>query len=110
MKVFLNIADKKRETGQLVGTWVGQVRDVAYGTEDILDIFLLQIASMRRRRRGFAGCLISRVSSTKEHHIKHGLQLRYRVLKLVSMTLAREGTSSTFKCFGKQTLLELRGK
>ncbi|KAK2995035.1 hypothetical protein RJ640_024478 [Escallonia rubra] len=55
MRAFLSKADAKEESDPQLKVWIKQVRDVAYDTEDILDEFILRLAS--NRRDGFFGSL-----------------------------------------------------
>ncbi|KAL4185395.1 hypothetical protein AMTRI_Chr10g230470 [Amborella trichopoda] len=78
MKVLLKNADEKRERNEAVDAWVRQVRDIAYDAEDVPDKFILEIARLQRRR-GFAGCLMSSVSSIKEHKVATKIKERGRL-------------------------------
>ncbi|XP_058114481.1 putative disease resistance protein At1g50180 [Magnolia sinica] len=54
MLCFLIDADAK-QGDERVKNWVGDVRDVAYGAEDVIDTFLFKVAPLRRT--GFVGCI-----------------------------------------------------
>ncbi|KAF8377861.1 hypothetical protein HHK36_031248 [Tetracentron sinense] len=49
MQCFLRDADAKQEDDVLVKNWVAEIRDVAYYAEDVVDTFILEVASRRRR-------------------------------------------------------------
>ncbi|XP_058114489.1 putative disease resistance protein At1g50180 [Magnolia sinica] len=53
MLCFLIDADAKQEGDERVKNWVGDVRDVAYGAEDVIDTFLFKVAPLRQT--GFVG-------------------------------------------------------
>ncbi|XP_058114370.1 putative disease resistance protein At1g50180 [Magnolia sinica] len=55
MKRFLKDADAKQEGDERVKGWVGDVRDVAYDAEDVIDTFVFKVANLRRT--GFVGCI-----------------------------------------------------
>ncbi|XP_058114550.1 putative disease resistance protein At1g50180 [Magnolia sinica] len=55
MQCFLEDADAKQEGDRRVKGWVGDVRDVAYDAEDVIDTFLFKVANLRRT--GFVGCI-----------------------------------------------------
>ncbi|KAA8533114.1 hypothetical protein F0562_033353 [Nyssa sinensis] len=47
MKSFLQDAEARSETNQGIRTWVKQVTDAAYDTEDVLEVFLLRLSPPR---------------------------------------------------------------
>ncbi|XP_058114506.1 putative disease resistance protein At1g50180 [Magnolia sinica] len=55
MQCFLEDADAKQEGDRRVKGWVGNVRDVAYDAEDVIDTFLFKVVTLRRT--GFVGCI-----------------------------------------------------
>ncbi|KAI7988119.1 Disease resistance protein PIK6-NP [Camellia lanceoleosa] len=69
MSAFLSVADAKEENDQELKVWVKQVRDAAFGTEDVIDKFKLHLA--HHHGNGFCGFLrkIPRFNKTlKAHH------------------------------------------
>ncbi|THF94275.1 hypothetical protein TEA_023426 [Camellia sinensis var. sinensis] len=55
MSTFLTVAEAKEENDKELKVWVKQVRDAAYGTEDVKEKFMLHIA--HHRGNGFRGFL-----------------------------------------------------
>ncbi|KAF2307785.1 hypothetical protein GH714_031715 [Hevea brasiliensis] len=57
MQCFLKDADVKQKGDERIKNWVGDIRDVAFDVEDIIDTFVLKLACQRRRSglRGFIG-------------------------------------------------------
>ncbi|KAG5530932.1 hypothetical protein RHGRI_025768 [Rhododendron griersonianum] len=51
MRSFLQDAESRTETEKGVETWVKQVRDVAYDTEDILDEYSFRLSLLSRQGR-----------------------------------------------------------
>ncbi|CAN6696161.1 unnamed protein product [Malus baccata var. baccata] len=48
MRGYLKDADAKQEDDELVRIWVGIIRDAAYDLEDIIESFVLKVASRRK--------------------------------------------------------------
>ncbi|XP_010272842.1 PREDICTED: putative disease resistance protein At1g50180 [Nelumbo nucifera] len=76
INAFLNEADKRGETDEVIKTWVKQVWDVSYDIEDVLDEFVLRIK--RFHGRGFIHSLQKTVQRAKEIKRRHqiGTQLK----------------------------------
>ncbi|KAL7166718.1 hypothetical protein ACSBR2_037397 [Camellia fascicularis] len=55
MSTFLTVAEAREENDQELKVWVKQVRDVAYGTEDVKEKFMLHLA--HHHGNGFRGFL-----------------------------------------------------
>ncbi|XP_058114483.1 putative disease resistance protein At1g50180 [Magnolia sinica] len=55
MVAFLEDADSMQEGNKRVKKWVQHVRDAAYVAEDVIDTFILKIATSKRRK--FLGCI-----------------------------------------------------
>ncbi|KAM1393341.1 hypothetical protein ACFX10_029150 [Malus domestica] len=49
MQSYLKDADAKQGDDELVRNWVGIIRDAAYDLEDIIESFVLKVASRRKR-------------------------------------------------------------
>ncbi|ERN17243.1 hypothetical protein AMTR_s00044p00196010 [Amborella trichopoda] len=86
MKMFLKNADKKTETNEAVDTWVGQVRDLAYYAEDVLDKFI-EIARLQRRE--FIRRLMSPASFIKEQYIKHEVATKIKRIRARADDIAK---------------------
>ncbi|KAK2973041.1 hypothetical protein RJ640_020401, partial [Escallonia rubra] len=69
MRAFLSKAEAKEESDPQLKVWIKQVRDVAYDTEDILDEFILRLAS--NRRDGFFGSLYRITWYAKKIQTRH---------------------------------------
>ncbi|TXG51542.1 hypothetical protein EZV62_024066 [Acer yangbiense] len=52
MLCFLKYADVEKDSDQRVRNWVAKIRDVAYGTEDVIDNFIFKMAQ-KREHKGF---------------------------------------------------------
>ncbi|KAA8527790.1 hypothetical protein F0562_035341 [Nyssa sinensis] len=47
MQCFLKDADAKRDDNERICNWVAEIREVAYETEDVIETFVLRVASRR---------------------------------------------------------------
>ncbi|KAF8389433.1 hypothetical protein HHK36_026128 [Tetracentron sinense] len=50
MQCFLKDADAKREEDESARKWIADIRDTAYEAEDVVDTFILKVASRRKWR------------------------------------------------------------
>ncbi|KAL5998266.1 hypothetical protein ACLOJK_009205 [Asimina triloba] len=50
IRSFLKDADEKRKDNERVKVWVGQIREIAYDAEDIIDTFILRIEHRRQQQ------------------------------------------------------------
>ncbi|XP_058112957.1 probable disease resistance RPP8-like protein 2 [Magnolia sinica] len=73
MHALLKDVDGKRRENERVKSWVGQVREVAYDAEDIIDNFIFNIEKQRREKSaGFmrsvrsSACFIKDIPATRE--------------------------------------------
>ncbi|XVF83745.1 hypothetical protein PTKIN_Ptkin16aG0517000 [Pterospermum kingtungense] len=74
MQSFLKDADRKQEKDERLSNRVGEIRDLAYDAEDVIDSFILKVA----HQGGFQG-IIKRFTSifTKPFHLhKTGVQIK----------------------------------
>ncbi|KAL7166929.1 hypothetical protein ACSBR2_037565 [Camellia fascicularis] len=55
MSAFLRVADAIENTDPEIQAWVKQVREVAHGTDDVLDEFMLRFAHRHHHHCGFYG-------------------------------------------------------
>ncbi|XP_058114375.1 putative disease resistance protein At1g50180 [Magnolia sinica] len=108
MQSFLEDADAKQQADERVKNWVWDVRDVAYDVEDIIDVFILRIA--RLRRPGFMGFFKRYALIFKELVACHkvGLEIKHIKIKIGAISESRltygiesincgGGTSSMFQ-------------
>ncbi|KAF8402084.1 hypothetical protein HHK36_013036 [Tetracentron sinense] len=78
---FLRDADAREESEELVKVWVGQVRDVAYEIEDVLDDFTLRLAQ-QNQRHGFVGSLYRTAHFLKHLNLRHGIANKIQDIKV----------------------------
>ncbi|KAL3497929.1 hypothetical protein ACH5RR_040661 [Cinchona calisaya] len=69
MRAFLRYAELKQDDVSELKEWVGQVREVAYDTQDLLDEFIMRFA--RDRPDGFSGCIHNFYCSIKNIRARH---------------------------------------
>ncbi|KAI3989494.1 hypothetical protein MKX01_022769 [Papaver californicum] len=77
MLCFLKDADvKQQQDDALVRNWISEIRDVAYESEDVIDIFVLKVAS--RERGGIMGLLIKSacILNISSHQYKVGTKIQ----------------------------------
>ncbi|KAI3989068.1 hypothetical protein MKX01_033104 [Papaver californicum] len=90
MLCFLKDADAKEQQGNaLARNWISEIRDVAYDSEDVIDIFLLKVAS--RERGGIMNLLIKSASilNTTKHQYKVGKEIQSILTKLQNISDSR---------------------
>ncbi|GMQ04102.1 hypothetical protein CsSME_00049634 [Camellia sinensis var. sinensis] len=122
MSAFLSVADAKEENDQELKVWVKQVRDAAYGTEDVIDKFMLHLA--HHHGNGFRGflCKIPRFIKTLKAHHQIAFEVQGIKSRVVNISQGRqryqdrygipEGSRSTivnnqwYDCCGNALLLE----
>ncbi|KAL7166605.1 hypothetical protein ACSBR2_037303 [Camellia fascicularis] len=68
LRAFLRVADAMERSDPVLQTWVKQVRDVTYDTDDVLEEFMLRLASYHRRGlNGFLCKIYYEIKSMKLH-------------------------------------------
>ncbi|KAI3910033.1 hypothetical protein MKW92_006898 [Papaver armeniacum] len=90
MLCFLKDADSKEQQGdELVRNWVSEIRDVAYDSEDVIDTFVLKVAS--RERGGIMNLLIKSacILNTRKHQYKVGKEIQSILTKLQNISDSR---------------------
>ncbi|XP_058114368.1 putative disease resistance RPP13-like protein 3 [Magnolia sinica] len=66
MQCFLEDADAKQEGDRRVKGWVGDVRDVAYDAEDVIDTILFKVANLRRTGIKRYACIFNELKPRHE--------------------------------------------
>ncbi|KAI3855450.1 hypothetical protein MKX03_025408 [Papaver bracteatum] len=90
MLCFLKDADSKEQQGDaLVRNWISEIRDVVYDSEDVIDTFVLKVAS--RERGGIINLLIKSayILNTGKHQYKVGKEIRSILRKLQNISASR---------------------
>ncbi|KAK9291926.1 hypothetical protein L1049_019878 [Liquidambar formosana] len=84
IRSFLKDADARAENGdtnESLKTWVKQVREIAYHIEDVVDEYMLRVAS-RRHRQGFIGFLYKVARLLKKLKISHEIASEIQDIKI----------------------------
>lgn len=56
MRSFLKDAEGKQDSDERIRIWVSEIRDIAYCSEDLVDIFLLKVRGIENpKRRSLCG-------------------------------------------------------
>ncbi|XP_058100181.1 disease resistance protein RPM1-like [Magnolia sinica] len=77
MRSFLKDADRRKESNEGVKIWVGQVRDVAYEVEDLIDEFEFRMD----KRGGFRGLLHNSLRRPKSIVVVHQMASQLQKVK-----------------------------
>lgn len=90
MLCFLKDADSKEQQGdELVRNWVSEIRDVAYDSEDVIDKYVLKVASRER------GCIMNFliksacIINTRKHQYKVSKEIQSILTKLQNISDSR---------------------
>ncbi|KAI7989626.1 Disease resistance protein PIK6-NP [Camellia lanceoleosa] len=75
LRAFLRVADAMERSDPVLQTWVKQVRDITYDTDDVLEEFMLCLASYHRR--GLNGFLCKIYYEFKSMKLIVKLLMRY---------------------------------
>ncbi|XP_058112878.1 disease resistance protein RPM1-like [Magnolia sinica] len=101
MQALLKDADKRKESNEVVRTWVSQVRDSTYDVEDIIDEFMYHMDRPRRGRlRGF---LLDIVCLPKNVYNNHCFAIRLQETKVKVHNLFNRGVGFGLNQIGEGT-------
>ncbi|XP_058114496.1 putative disease resistance protein At1g50180 isoform X2 [Magnolia sinica] len=89
MQCFLEDADAKQEGDKRVKCWVGDVRDVAYDAEDVIDTFLFKVANLRRTGIKRYGCIFNELKP--RHEVGSKIELIKAKIRAISESRSTYG-------------------
>ncbi|KAH6763683.1 hypothetical protein C2S51_014932 [Perilla frutescens var. frutescens] len=81
LRQFLRVADQKEESNSDIKGWVGQLRDISFDVEDVLDEYMLRFGR-RRATNGFRGFLKKVGDSLKNLKARHQIASEIKTLNL----------------------------
>ncbi|XP_058114453.1 putative disease resistance protein At1g50180 isoform X2 [Magnolia sinica] len=99
MQCFLEDADAKKEGDRRVKGWVGDVRDVAYDAEDVIDTFLFKVAILRRT--GFVGCIKRNACISNELKPRHEVGSKIELIKNKIRTISESRSTYGIESIGQ---------
>ncbi|KAI3465707.1 hypothetical protein Pfo_022370 [Paulownia fortunei] len=79
MREFLRFADAKEESNPGLKEWVGQVREISYDVQDVLDKYVLRFT--HRGTNGFSGCIKKGYASIKYLKARHQIASEIQAIK-----------------------------
>uniref|UniRef100_A0A5B7AYT8 Disease resistance protein RPM1-like n=1 Tax=Davidia involucrata TaxID=16924 RepID=A0A5B7AYT8_DAVIN len=94
MKSFLQDAEARSQSNQGVKTWVKQVRDVAYGTDDVLEEFLLRLTPPHGS--GFFHSFRKRYHYILQLRTRHRLALQIQLIKVKVKAISERREAFSF--------------
>ncbi|KAA8533110.1 hypothetical protein F0562_033357 [Nyssa sinensis] len=95
MKSFLQDAEARSETNQGIRTWVKQVTDAAYDTEDVLEVFLLLLSPPRGV--GFFHSFRKGYHFIKKLRTRHQLALQIQQIKIKVKGISERRDAFSFR-------------
>ncbi|KAL7171417.1 hypothetical protein ACSBR2_036133 [Camellia fascicularis] len=95
MRSFLQDAEARSESDKGVKTWVKQVRDVAYNTEDILEDFLLRLSPPQGS--GFFHFLHKGYHHLRQLRARHRLAVQIEEVKRKVKAISERRNAFSFK-------------
>ncbi|KAA8533109.1 hypothetical protein F0562_033358 [Nyssa sinensis] len=95
MKSFLQDAEARSETNQGIRTWVKQVTDAAYDTEDVLEVFLLLLSPPRGV--GFFHSFREAYHFIKQLRTRRQLALRIQQIKIKVKGISERRDAFSFR-------------
>ncbi|CAL5421392.1 unnamed protein product [Camellia sinensis] len=104
MRSFLQDAEARSESDKGVKTWVKQVRDVAYNTEDILEEFLLRLSPPQGS--GFFHFLHKGYHHLRQLRARHRLAVQIEEVKRKVKAISERRNAFSFKRIEEATTLQ----
>ncbi|KAA8549815.1 hypothetical protein F0562_001499 [Nyssa sinensis] len=102
MKCFLKDADLRQNEDQMLRHWVGEIREMAYDVEDVVEIFVFKVES--QRRGGMRNILKRYTCILNEAVARHKVGLKIQAIKTRVSDL-----TSRLQTYGIRELVEGEG-
>ncbi|KAK3428207.1 hypothetical protein EUGRSUZ_E00958, partial [Eucalyptus grandis] len=98
IQCFLRDADSRREHNQAVGEWVAQVRDIAYDAEDVIEQYILRVASKKGQNiiKSYA-CFVAKCTCMRVHGVGTKIEGLKSSISNLRMSMQGCGIQSVIK-------------